>query len=603
MRGLDAERRGTDRTLIALGVLALLVLPATAHSSEDLPSYVGCSIKVQAGDGTLTPKPQAVAAGDFDRDGNQDFAVVDNANNHVVVFLAQREVFARGDCAGAVQQRVVSVGAAPFALTVADVGGNGTPDIVVAESAEIAILSGSGDGDFSLQTVFIPGADPRAVAVADLDGDALQDLAVADGAGRAVRLFFGRASGGFDTATLSLGQTAVGAAIADVNRDGRLDLVSLTDQQALVQLQDAAVARSFDGPQVAMSGSVLQAFGVGDFDRNGVPDIAMASATGLIDLATGTAVGDGSVTYAQRRVDEAPFAVAALAAGDLNRDGKLDLVVAGENSAHLLPGSGDGNFDSPSDYGLGTEPTGLALADVDGDGLPDVLSANLLAGTVTVLLSSNPPPTPSRTPTDTPGTATPTETPNRDCCSVHSGAGCADAICENKVCALDPDGFCCVQGWDENCVALARASQAECDCPALTPTPTDTPPATDTPTDTPTAPPTLTPTPTESATPTATREGPTPLDTRTPTPTFTITGTLPPTATPSATPSLTPTVTATATATRTPTATLTPTVTLTPIGGFGLQGEGCALHPGGSGGWGGLLLALPLWLTARRRRR
>ena len=82
----------------------------------------------------------------------------------------------------------------------------------------------------------------------------------------------------------------------------------------------------------------------------------------------------------------------SVAIGDLNGDGKPDLVVANYNSStvSVLLGNGDGTFGPKTDYGTGSYPQSVAIGDLNGDGKPDLVTANYNynSGTVSVLLGN-----------------------------------------------------------------------------------------------------------------------------------------------------------------------------------------------------------------------
>ncbi|MBI1817927.1 MAG: VCBS repeat-containing protein [Deltaproteobacteria bacterium] len=571
-----------------------LLLAGSAHGQQ-LSNYGRCEI---AASGQLT----GIVSDDFNRDGSEDIAAIDNSGSRVLVFLGNRNIFAVGNCNAAVQSSAVALasGAAPVGIAVGDFDGNAILDLAVAESAGVVVLTNDGMGNFTAGSPIAAGAVPKGLAVADIDGDGTQDIAVADGFGGSVQLLFGRASGGFDSlVTVNADGPIDTVAIDDMNRDGRMDLVALdsTGNRVVILLQ-SEVPRQFSIDQQVAVPQAPKGIGVGNFNQDGFPDFAVASAGGSPSLAVFLRQIDGR--YNKVEDEHAPTrSLAAIAVGDLNRDGRLDVAASGGAVASLFAGLGTGKLAAPADYAVGAGSSALALADVDGDGRLDILSANT-AGTITVLLSSNPPATPTNTATPTNPLPSPTATPNRDCCVRHDESpGCENATCEQCVAGIDPDGFCRNNGWDLGCVqiAMSAACAASCNCPGPTETATITP----TPTITVTATPSLTDTPT--VTPTATFTGTPATPTFTSRPTFTVTGTLPPTMTPTNTPTPSFTGTATDTPRRTNTPTLTFTPTETPAGGFALSGSGCTVSGGALSPADALwCFALPLFLALRRRR-
>jgi hypothetical protein len=143
--------------------------------------------------------------------------------------------------------------------------------------------------------------------------------------------------------------------------------------------------------QVSYASGAAYTVAVGDFNGDGIPDLAVANnngsaSPGSVSVLLGN--GDGSF--------KAPVAYAAgseamsLAVGDLNGDGILDLVVVNHNSGtvSVFLGNGDGTFQSQVTYTTGSGPMSAAVGDFNGDGIPDLAVTNMWDGTVSVLLGN-----------------------------------------------------------------------------------------------------------------------------------------------------------------------------------------------------------------------
>src|SRR5262245_721562 len=133
---------------------------------------------------------------------------------------------------------------------------------------------------------------------------------------------------------------------------------------------------------------------IADLNNDGIPDLAVAvpgaaGANGTVNVFLGINNGSGCGTGAFNA--GGTFAVGinpnGLRAGDLNNDGKIDLVTGNFNgtSISVLLGNGDGTFQAAVNYAAGLGSDRLGLGDIDGDGYLDVAVGNFNAGTVSIL--------------------------------------------------------------------------------------------------------------------------------------------------------------------------------------------------------------------------
>ena len=304
-------------------------------------------------------------------------------------------------------------------LVIADLNGDGRPDIIVATTysetngdGAAAVLLGNGDGTFQPAMSFDSGGPyTYSVAAADLNGDGKVDLVVADcsvSTGSSCGLFgvlLGKGDGTFGPVTTysSGGVGPWSLTIADVNRDGKSDLVIGNLCQDADCGGDGVVAvllgngdGTFKAAMTYDSGGRTEVPAVADVNGDGKPDILVANGNGAAGVGVLLGNGDGSfqpvVTY-----DVGEKFVWALAIGDVNNDGKPDVIVsdcahgvyecAGNGSVSVFLGNGDGTFQSALTYGSGgVFSTGISLADVNGDGQPDIVVTNFapIGGSSTV---------------------------------------------------------------------------------------------------------------------------------------------------------------------------------------------------------------------------
>jgi hypothetical protein len=232
--------------------------------------------------------------------------------------------------------------------------GDGKLDLAVTNDKSVSVLLGAGDGTFVGKVDYPTGAQPTAIALGDLNGDGLLDMvtssAVSSGWLGTASVLLGTGGGRFAAnVDYQAGRNPQGVALGDLNGDGHLDMV--------------VANAGYDG---GWSVSVLLGNGDGTF---------VAS----VDYASG--MGPTSVVL-----------------GDLNNDGKLDIIMPNSNvsrvdTVSVLLGKGDGTFADEVDYTTADYPRTAVLGDLNGDGWVDIVTSNSgeppwYSGTVSVLLGN-----------------------------------------------------------------------------------------------------------------------------------------------------------------------------------------------------------------------
>ncbi|HMG23855.1 MAG TPA: VCBS repeat-containing protein [Kofleriaceae bacterium] len=316
-------------------------------------------------------KPYAMFAADLDGDSHPDLAVINEYGSSVAVFLNR---YATG---GALSRLDNPAGRPPDEPMAANFGPT--------------------------------GAYPTGGAIVDFNHDGHLDVVTADYHGNSVSVLLNAGTGHLNLRPIASYTTVSGAetsnlAVGDVNKDGNPDVLATNPQRASVSLflgqADGTLAAGITIPVGVTAAAQPYSAAIDDFNGDGNPDLAIAEeVSGAIIVR----LGKGDATFG----DEVPYAIDGVRdyiviARDVNGDHAVDLVCANRNgdTVSVLLGRGDGTFrkaivtsvvptgvtftqDRPW-YG----PYGVTVADVNRDGVPDLVTPNFLGDNVSIMLGS-----------------------------------------------------------------------------------------------------------------------------------------------------------------------------------------------------------------------
>ena len=285
-----------------------------------------------------------IACGDLTGDGHLDVVVTSHDSHDVVILPSD----ARGGLVSESRLRFPALEAGEphnHGLLALDLDGDGDVDIATTNQEEesISVLLGDGAGGFSpaIGSPFPVGRMPYIASAGDVDGDGRLDLAIPNARGNDVTILLGTDGGSFSEAPgspYSVESRPYFAGLVDLDGDSRLDLVTSHAETSLL--------------------TILIGDGIGGFDP-----------------------APGSPFDAENRGYMVRF-------GDVNLDGRADLITSGGRSVAVLLGDGRGGFaPAPgSPFAVGAGAWAVAVADIDLDGKLDIVTADSDDDTVTVLL-------------------------------------------------------------------------------------------------------------------------------------------------------------------------------------------------------------------------
>ena len=357
---------------------------------------------LNTGNGTFGPPalysagsaPVELAVADMNRDGIQDL-VVGNQGGDVRVLY--------GSTTGTLRAGAVVPSNFPSAIAVGDVNRDGIPDIVVANVTDsfghrgITVLTGHADGTFTSQLIRDFLGPINSLMLKDLNGDGKLDLCLTDVNNSLaiggfidqsyLAVYFGNGDGTFQNPrTYNVDPDPVTVIASDIYGDGRPALITANADARNLSVLRSDGAGFYKAAPITLS-SHAEGTVSADFNHDGIMDVAVvndptckAPCSGTVTVFFGTGHGwfNSGATYA------IGMHGAGIAAGDVNGDGVMDLVVtnntAGDNSdVSVLLGNANGTFQAAHNFTLGVASTDVFLADMNRDKKIDLVTGSGVA--------------------------------------------------------------------------------------------------------------------------------------------------------------------------------------------------------------------------------
>lgn len=322
-------------------------------------------------------------------------------------------------------------------IEIADLNGDGIPDVVIASQnigslvqgqstgdGSVEIFLGNGDGTFQQPVSYNSGGgDPSSLAIADVNGDGKLDIVVGNqGNGNTssgVGILLGNGDGTFQQVNVVSTLYSPSIVVADVNGDGKLDVIIASVDQDFIPggLADVLLGNgdgTFKPPAVYSSGaSGAGSIAVADVNGDGKLDLIMTgpcptagfscAGSPYPDGIVSVLLGNGDGTFQSPLMyDTGGYDAAAVTVSDVNDDGKPDLLIGNcqlsgygcqNATVAVLLGNGNGTFQSPVIYDAGTgtltaNVSSIAAADVNMDGQVDIVATTWFGSSVAVLLGN-----------------------------------------------------------------------------------------------------------------------------------------------------------------------------------------------------------------------
>ncbi|MEK0188244.1 FG-GAP-like repeat-containing protein, partial [Microcoleus anatoxicus] len=404
----SAELGGDWNLEVQTGPIEATV-PFNAKALKTYSGVLGFAPKV---DFTTGGAPKSVSIGDINGDGKPDLAVANMSDNTASILLNTTATVATTPTFA--PKVDLPTGTGPYSVSIGDINGDGKPDLAVANlsSSTASILLNTTatvatTPTFATKVDFATGINPGSVSIGDFNGDGKPDLAVANRSSDTASILLNTTATGATTPTFATkvdfatGIQPISVSIGDINGDGKPDLAvantnSNTASILLNTTATGAATPTFATKVDFATGINPGSVSIGDINGDGKPDLAVANSlnTASILLNT-TATGATTPTFATKADFTIGSQTLSISMGDINGDGKPDLATANisDSTASILLNTTATVATTPTfapkvDLPTGVSPRSVSISDINGDGKPDLAVANTANSTASIWLNT-----------------------------------------------------------------------------------------------------------------------------------------------------------------------------------------------------------------------
>lgn len=342
--------------------------------------------------------PISLVTGDFNGDGKLDVATTNYGAASVSVMRGN------GDGTFQVKQDY-TIGTQAFNLVAHDFNSDGRLDIATGNFASntMSVLLGTGAAGsytFLAKSDYALPAGPGGIAKGDFNGDGVIDLVVGSYTGSVLSLWAGVGNGTFSSRTdfpVGAGTTNQDLEAGDFDGNGKTDVAVMFRTATISAFNILLQGTGTTGLRPAQVDLATAGIGYyltsGDFNGDNKPDIVHANYLAAGKASVFLNNGDGTGSFATKSDLTTGNYAAGIAVGDLNNDNKQDIVVCDRNNGtgttvSVIIGNGDGTFVARVPYTTAVDPWSVALGDVNNDGRLDIVTGNYTTGNISVLLGN-----------------------------------------------------------------------------------------------------------------------------------------------------------------------------------------------------------------------